>query len=206
MYDVPSERARPFKWTASLACFIVMAFPITQARADNPLGLYVGGAVGQARVDTSAPAPYVSDFRENHSAFKAMAGLRPISPVGAELAYVDFGHPSRLNGIILTDVTMNGAAALGILYLPVSIVDVYVKAGLARLQSTVTSAIVCPPGAACIAIAAPAPVSRTNVGFGGGAGAQLKVGSFAVRGEYERFNAAGGNPDLFSLGLTWTFQ
>jgi hypothetical protein len=26
-----------------------------------------------------------------------------------------------------------------------------------------------------------------------------------VRGEYERFNAAGGNPGLFSLGFTWTF-
>jgi len=31
---------------------------------------------------------------------------------------------------------------------------------------------------------------RTNVGFAGGAGVQFKMGSLAVRGEYERFNAA----------------
>jgi hypothetical protein len=45
----------------------------------------------------------------------------------------------------------------------------------------------------------------TNTGLAAGAGAQFKFGSLSVRGEYERFSAAGGNPSLFSLGLTWTF-
>jgi hypothetical protein len=179
-----------------------LALPGGTATAGDLLGLYVGGAVGQARVD--ANAPYVGDFRETHAAFKVMGGLRPISLVGAELAYIGFGHPRRLNGAISTDVTMTGVAALGILYVPVPIVDVYAKAGLARLQSTVTTSIGCPPGVFCIKIATPAPVSRTNVGFASGIGAQFKVGSFAVRGEYERFNAAGGHPSLLSLGATWT--
>lgn len=187
---------------AGAAC-VLLALPGRNAMAADLLGLYVGGAVGQARVDVTAP--YVGGFRENHSAFKVIVGLRPISLVGAELAYVGFGHPSRLNGMISTDVTMKGAAAFGILYVPVPIVDIYAKAGLARLQSTVTTDIVCPPGTYCIAIATPAPVNRTNVGFAGGAGAQFKVGSFTVRGEYERFKAAGGHPSLLSLGATWTF-
>jgi hypothetical protein len=34
---------------------------------------------------------------------------------------------------------------------------------------------------------------------------QYKFGPFGVRGEYERFNAAGGNPYLLSLGATWAF-
>lgn len=55
------------------------------------------------------------------------------------------------------------------------------------------------------ALATPAPENRTNTGFAGGAGTQFKIGSFAVRGEYERFNAAGGNPSLLSLGITWRF-
>jgi hypothetical protein len=39
----------------------------------------------------------------------------------------------------------------------------------------------------------------------GGGGAQYKFGSWAVRAEYERFNAAGGNPSLLSAGVTWAF-
>jgi hypothetical protein len=203
MYNVALGRACHSNGQQALACLVAMAlFPITQARADDLLGFYVGGAVGQARVDVTAP---FSGFRENHSAFKVMVGLRPISLFGTELAYLDFGHPTRLNGIISTDVTMKGTAAFGIFYLPVPIVDIYAKGGLARLQSTVSTTIVCPPMAYCIAIATPRAVSRTNVAFAGGVGAQVKVGSFGVRGEYERFNAAGGNPGLFSVGLTWTF-
>ena len=203
MYNVPTGRARSFKWAASLACLMVSALPITPARALNPLGVYVGGAFGQARVDATAPTG--SGFRENHSAFKVMVGLRPISMLGVELAYGDFGHPSHLNGFLATDVTMKGASAFGIFYLPVPIVDIYAKAGVARLQSTATTAIVCPPGAFCIANPGPISRSRTDVGFAAGAGAQFKVGGLAIRGEYERFNAAGAYPGLFSVGLMWTF-
>ena len=203
MCNVPTGRARSFKWAASLASLVMMALPINQAGAANPLGFYVGGAFGQARVD--ATAPDASGFRENHSAFKVMVGVRPISVVGAEFAYADFGHPSRLNGLASTDVTMKGASAFGIFYLPVPIVDIYAKAGVARLQSTATTAIVCPPGALCIANPGAISRSRTDVGFAAGAGAQFKVGGLAIRGEYERFNAAGAYPGLFSVGLMWTF-
>jgi opacity protein-like surface antigen len=174
----------------AVAACVLLALPSRKAMADDLVGVYVGGAVGQARID--ATAPYVGGFRENHSAFKLMVGLRSIPLVGAELAYLDFGHPSRINGFI---------SALGILYLPVPIVDIYAKAGLGRLQSTTTTAIVCP--ATCIEIATPAPVHRTNVGLAVGAGAQFKFGSFAVRGEYERFSAAGGHPGLLSVGAAW---
>jgi opacity protein-like surface antigen len=178
----------------------------TPARAADPLGFYVGGALGQARVDATPPyGGLIGQFRENHSAFKVMVGVRPISLLGAELAYVDFGHPSRLNGIFATDVTMKGAAAFGVLYLPAPLIDIYVKAGAARLQSTVGTQLVCPPSMVCIAIATPAPINRTNTSWAGGAGLQYRLGSFGVRGEYERFNAAGGNPYLVSLGAIWTF-
>jgi opacity protein-like surface antigen len=54
-------------------------------------------------------------------------------------------------------------------------------------------------------IATPKPERRANVGFAAGAGAQFKIGSLAVRGEYERFNAAGGNPGLLTVGIIWKF-
>jgi hypothetical protein len=188
--------------TSLIAACLLVQLPGGRAIAHDLLGVYAGGAVGQGRIDTTAP--YIGHFRENHAAFKLVVGLRPISLVGAELAYVDFGHPAR-NAIISTDATMKGAAAFGTLHVPVPIIDIYAKAGLARLESTVTTSIRCPPGTYCLAVVTPAPVNRTNVGFAGGAGAQFKVGSVALRAEYERFSAAGGHPTLLSFGATWTF-
>ena len=69
---------------------VLLALPAGNTMANGLLGAYVGGAVGQAQVDTGAP--YVGGFRENHSAFKVMAGLRPISMVGAEYSANMFGN------------------------------------------------------------------------------------------------------------------
>jgi opacity protein-like surface antigen len=210
-----------------LALSIVASAPTWAA---DPLGLYVGGAVGQAHVQAdNLPNPdavsgfpsSIASFRENHTAYKFMVGLRPISLVGAEVAYVDFGHPTGTVGTltlagtipvpISADVKMKGTAAFGVLYLPVPVVDIYLKAGLARLQTTEVTTFTLPaPFATCVISGGPnctfsSRYSATNTGLALGAGAQFKFGSLAVRGEYERFSAAGGNPSLFSLGLTWTF-
>ena len=42
-------------------------------------------------------------------------------------------------------------------------------------------------------------------GLAYGAGVQGKWGPLVVRGEYERINAGGGDPDLLSLGAIWRF-
>jgi opacity protein-like surface antigen len=186
-----------------LATLVLLAQPSCNAVAEDLLGLYIGGAVGQARVEASAPD--VPDFNETHSAFKVMTGIRPISLLGVEIAYFDFGNPSHQSGFFASTVTMKGGSAFGVVYLPVPIVDVFLKAGLARIDSTATTNVVCPTGQPCIEIATPGPESRTNVGFAAGAGAQFKIGSLSLRGEYERFNAAGGNPSLLSIGIIWRF-
>jgi opacity protein-like surface antigen len=188
---------------ATMVVLIVAVLPTHRSLADDLLGLYVGGAVGQSQVEANVPS--VGDFKENHSAFKVIGGIRPISVVGAELSYIDFGHPSGNINSAQSDVSEKGADAFGVLYLPVPVVDVFVKAGLARLQTTANSVRVgigtCPmtnPNCALFRL------DRTNTSFAAGAGAQFKLGAFAVRAEYERFNAAGGNPSLVSLGFTWT--
>src|SRR6266853_2918061 len=117
------------------------------ADAADLLGVYVGGAVGQARIDTgnlqvatAARAFNFGTFNENHTAYKLIGGVRAISLIGAEIEYMDFGHPGKsfsLAGVPTSaDVRMSGTAAYGMLYLPVPVVSVYVKAGLARLQAT----------------------------------------------------------------------
>jgi opacity protein-like surface antigen len=189
------------------ATIVVLSFallPTRHALADDLLGLYVGGAVGQSQV--AANVPTVGGFKENHSAFKVIAGIRPTSLIGAELSYIDFGHPSRnINGAP-SDVSEKGADAFAVLYLPVPVVDVFVKAGLARLQSTINSVRV---GFGACSMTAPNcalfRLDRTNTSFAAGTGTQFRLGAWAIRAEYERFNAAGGNPSLVSLGVTWTF-
>jgi opacity protein-like surface antigen len=187
-----------------VAALILIAMPFRSSLAEDLLGPYVGGAAGQSQVE--AAAPYAQNFREIHSAFKFIVGIRPISLVGVEVAYDDFGRPNRRNGELATDVKMKGESAFGVLYLPVPIVDIFLKAGLARIDSTAATHTICSGGQPCpTLIADPEPESRTNVGFAGGAGAQFKIGSLAVRGEYERFNAAGRNPSLLSVGIIWKF-
>jgi len=141
-----------------------------EVRADNPLGFYAGGGIGQSRVEASVPLAPV--FRENHSAFKVLAGIRPISMIGAEVAYIDFGHPGRQTGFLASDVKMKGESAFGVLYLLVPTVDVFLKAGSARLDTTASTGIVCAFGQPCPLVLSPAPAKGTNVGFAAGVGAQ----------------------------------
>jgi opacity protein-like surface antigen len=201
---IPSRRIPPFSSTAILVVLGMAVLPTGPAFADDLLGLYVGGAAGQSQVEANAPS--IGDFKQNHSAFKVIAGIRPISLIGAELSYIDFGHPSGSINAVSSNVSEKGADLFGVLYLPVPVVDVFVKAGLARLQSTLTSlkggvgtCTTTDPNCALFRF------DRTNTSFAAGAGVQVKLGSWAVRAEYEHFDAAGANPSLVSLGLTWTF-
>jgi hypothetical protein len=192
-----------------VGALILIAIPFRLSHAEDLLGLYVGGAAGQSRVEAKAfsfsSGSSGEDFQRNHSAFKVMVGIRPISLLGGEIAYINFGHP---NGGLFgypADASIKGAAAFGVLYLPVPIVDIYVKAGLARLESTVSGGDPYPVGCRFPCGTPLFRLNRTNTSAAGGVGAQYKFGSWAVRAEYERFNAAGGNPSLLSAGITWTF-
>jgi hypothetical protein len=194
------------------------------AAADSP-GLYIGAAIGRADVradEVAFPAtPQGADavplgFDEHDTGWKLLVGLRPIPLIGAELEYVDFGHPSSFTpfGSLLrmpVDAHPNAAVLSGLIYAPLSspLFDLYGKLGLARLQETVHATVVCtaPPEVACPPTR-PFPafaLSETDTRFAYGAGAQVRFSAFAVRLEYERVSASGGDPDLLSLGLTWRF-
>lgn len=191
-----------------------LALPGGKAAAADSPGLYVGAAIGQSHVNTTAsveepldifPGPQTEEVDANHAAFQVMLGARPISWVGAELDYIDFGKAS--GGTPLygspTDASLKGEAAFGVLYLPLRVVDLYLKAGVARLRSTVNGSA-CGP-CECAVCTFAYRQSRTNTGGAAGAGIQYRIGRWALRAEYERFNAAGGNPSLLSAGVSWTF-
>jgi opacity protein-like surface antigen len=189
-------------WIVSIWMLLV---PYDKLMAADLLGLYAGAAVGESRVALNSDGFALENFRENHSAFQLMAGVRPISSLGAELDYIDFGHPSGILDAAPANATLKGAALFGVLYLPVPVIDLYAKAGLARLQSTLNGQ---PDIGVEICLPCSVPVfqlNRTDTHFAAGAGAQYKLGAFALRAEYEYFNAGGANPTFVSLGITWTF-
>jgi hypothetical protein len=70
----------------------------TWVLADDLLGFYVGAAIGESHVRTAkeilGDTDYDYEFDQQHSAWKVTAGIRPISPLGVELEYIDFGNPS----------------------------------------------------------------------------------------------------------------
>lgn len=195
---------------------------VSFAQSDNPLGFYIGAAYGQAhiRAQLSGLAPSgdspLGEFDGSHSAYEGMLGIRPISLLGAEITYMDFGQISSGpagGGSYPTAVRVSqkGEAAFALLYLPMPVIDVYVKAGLSRITTdmSATYALVgvgtCPvdnPNCALYTVRR----APTDVSFAYGAGLQWKLGPWAVRGEYQRFSAAGANPSLFSLGMTYWLQ
>jgi hypothetical protein len=195
---------------ATVSLFLTIALE-ARAIAGELLGLYVGGAVGAGRIETNSGGvvPSATDhFDENHVAFKAMVGVRPLSWIGGEISYVDFGRPNGTLGGAPANVSLRGVSAFGVVYLPVPVIDIFLKAGAAHLESTVNGEAyqACPAlvGIAC-APTVPFRVEHTDTHFSAGAGVQYKIGSFALRGEYERFSTASDHPELLSIGLTWTF-
>lgn len=213
MNNRPSRLASPFRHLLALTALVLC--PIA-ARAANPLGLYIGAAYGQAHIRARFDpiAPGNPGFDATHSAYQAMLGIRPLSFLGAEITYVDLGRQSLIYPSPTTveeRASQRGEAAYAVLYLPVPIIDVYAKAGLARIttdRSVVYDLVgvgTCPIGVPnCNTVSA--GDSSTDTAFAYGAGLQWKLGAWAVRGEYERFSAAGANPTLLSIGMTYWIQ
>lgn len=192
---------------------LVLAACFSGAQAQSTFGAYLGGAVGQGQVEASVPytsivVPTAESFRHNDTAYELLLGVRPVSLLGAELQYLNLGHPQADFYGFPADASVKGAAAFGVLYFPVPVIDLYAKAGAARLQSEVSGFFpvgdfVCVAGAPCGTV--PFRLDRTTTGFAVGAGAQLRFGAWAIRAEYERFDAAGAYPSLAAVGFTWTF-
>jgi hypothetical protein len=86
------------------------------------------------------------------------------------------------------------------------VVDFYLKAGVAKLHTKVTTIVEpCPMGGSCPPLANPIPVDSTGVGLAGGGGVMYRFRRLEVRFDYARFAALGGNPYLMTFGLTYTF-
>jgi opacity protein-like surface antigen len=193
------------------------------AFADNPLGVYVGAGVGESTVRSDNGYGYNDSFgyggyysQDHHFAWKVAAGIRPIPAAGAELEYIDFGHPGSDGDYysntyyVGPDSHPRAIAAFGVghLPLPLPFLDVFGKLGVARLHTNVDGY----DGPACFAnqlcpqyVGSFTQESRWDTRVAYGVGLQTRFANLSIRAEYERISSPYGDPDLFSIGATWTF-
>lgn len=171
---------------------LVLALVGTTAQAaDN--GFYLGGGVSDAKVDDV----FDSGLDIDNTAWKAIAGFRPIDLFAVEANYMDLGSERRTLGSLgSANANAKAFSVEGLIYapIPVPFLGVYGKAGLARwnLKGDVNTSLV--------------RFDRDGTDFAWGAGAQVSFGSLSARLEYDNFDIDNTNGlDLYTLGVTWTF-
>lgn len=176
---------------AALLAAGAMTLAAMPAQAQVPgIDFYIGAGAGQSNVELDDIE--VDDFDNKDFAWKVFAGARLLSMFGAELQYFDFGKPSGAD----LDVDYKGLGAYGLFYLPLpAVVDVYAKAGIAKIDVDIDGG----------------DFNTDDTQFSYGVGVQLKLGSWRIRGEYERFKVKDGDlafdstPSLLSLSFAKSF-
>lgn len=153
--------------------------------ADDSLGLYISGAIGDSmqRFD-----PSTFNVHGDTTGYQFAAGWRPLPVLAAEVDYTNFGRTYQ--GINYADTDGVGVFALG--FLPIPIVDVYGKIGLVNWRTDAQSPFL--------------GFHRDGADLGYGFGAGTSWGSLGARVEYERYEVShASDMGLASVGLIWTF-
>lgn len=154
-----------------------------RAEAAND-GLYIGGGMGRS---SETYDPYTFNAYGANVGYDLAIGYRPFDALAGELTYTSFGRAST--GADYVDTSAVGLFALG--YLPVPLVDLYGRVGLADWRTGANS-----PGFS---------FTRTGADVAYGVGGGVHFGSIGVRVEYTRFTVSHATDiDLASVGLTWT--
>ena len=147
---------------------------LTQARQT---GVYFGGALGQSYVQTEISDIENNDLKldENGFAFKVLAGVKMGPILALEGSYRSFGTvKSKVADINYeSNITAYDLCALG--RLDFRLFEIFAKAGYTFWDQTNTAS------------ALDFETSTSDANFSWGVGAAVKLGSMAVRAEWERF-------------------
>ncbi len=153
---------------------------------------YVGGS---ATSTASNFKTAVDTFKSHELGWKAFAGYTFLDFLGAEVSYRDLGtlNEGSTDSSIDLDVKMLDGSVRA--YLPVSIIDLFVKAGYARVswdgRINVRDAI--------------QNFNRDEWDLFYGVGAELKLGDkLALRAEWEKYNVS-DSLNTLSGGLVYRF-
>lgn len=187
----------------------------------NPLGVYAGVGLGMSTIRQDAePSNGELDLSRSSVGEDVFLGIRPLPYLGAEIGYVDFGSAHRYESTPELEPTnaesrfhesADAPVAFAVGYVPLQPWwDLYVKAGGAYLHKSWDS-LTQPICTDCLGMSSGyyQSGSDSNWDFAYGVGTQINYGPVAWRLEYQRVNATGnqssGDPDLLSVGVSWTF-
>ena len=173
-----------------LLALLALALAAGAAHADDGT-FYIGAGI--ARDNLKDITATNSDL--NSTNWKVWVGLRPVSVFAVEADYIDLGSQTINNPVTSTHVDYKAFAgyAVGYLPMPVPFLDVFAKAGLARWNSSGGSSI---PGGPFFSL------SDEGTEFAWGIGAQVHVGNFGGRLEYENFSIRNTNgANIISLSV-----
>lgn len=184
-------RLSPGAWLA-LSLAAASAWSPAVLAQDN--GIYVGGSAGDVSTDYDWNLGGAEGPPDDASAFKLIGGVRPLDPFAIEVNYTDLGNtrvaaPGGVGRAGLETKALS-VSAVGFFSLP--LVDVFGRIGVARWEADPTdlfSSVESDDG--------------TDPTYG--VGAQVRLGSFAIRAEYEDYDVSGGSAELASIGFTYTF-
>lgn len=186
-------------------------------------GLYVAAGIGQSTIRNddvrfSSPVPQAYDFDQHATAWKIAVGDRFSREFGAELEYLDLGHPTVTGTIgylpLLANDSERAFALFGIghLPLPIPLLDIYGKFGVAAVRNETAATNVghnfCSSGNLCIPVAwTPGTYHQddTTADLAYGAGIKLNLAPWAIGVEYERLHHVGGDSDVLSFETAFTF-
>jgi OOP family OmpA-OmpF porin len=168
----------------------LFALPVLPAvAADN--GFYLGASVGQANLkidDLTNDTFENDDFDADDTAFKLIAGIRPLDWLGVEAAYVNFGEPEDTVLGQKLKADGDGISAFAVGFLATGPVDLFAKVGLISWDSKISGSF---------------DDDGTDLAYG--AGAQFRVLGLSIRAEYEKFDISDVDLDMVSVGVTYTF-
>jgi OmpA-OmpF porin, OOP family len=181
--------------TTTLASALLLgAFGVSAAQAAAPIGPYIGGSATQSRFDTDNFD--VDDVDDEDTGWKAFIGYRFAPFFAVEGGYVDFGESDSPADAVGGPFSLDakGMSAFGVGIIPVGPVELFGKAGGARLKYN--------------GIYGADEFKDSSTEFAYGFGVQLALGNVGLRAEYENFDTGGdaGKLDLISVGLTYTFN
>jgi hypothetical protein len=190
----------------------------------NPLGVYVGAGLGRASINQIDFDQFASDFQHVDGqplGWNAVIGVRPLPFLGGEVEYIDFGNAHtgilpayNANQFLGSEVHDRAAAVFAVGYLPLPIpwMEPFVKLGWAQMWAHDSYSGIYNGVYVDGTPLGPQSASQTThpSGTAYGGGLQFHIEQFAVRAQYERISGErtfGGwnNPDLLSVGLSWTF-
>lgn len=155
-------------------------------------GFYIGGSGIQSRFD--ADEFDVEDVDEEDTGWKVFLGMRPTDHFAIEGGFTQFGQaeaPAVAPGGPF-EAKAEGFSVFGVGILPVGPVDLFAKAGLARIDAEGTVGAVL--------------FEDKATEFAYGVGAQMNFGRLGVRAEWEKVDTdVIGDLDVLSLGVVFSF-